>query len=299
MASNNLVSSFRRVNAIPLDAAHDSVVQALREHDKGLLDLQTAIPLLKSQIDALKSATSATTTVVSGGGGGGSTFPNGIGTVNDQTGVTSYATQTTDNGAFIIFSDPSPVAVSLTTALTPPWFCFVENWGGGFVTMTPSSGTISYINNLAAASMTLKTGYLAMVFFDGTDFFAATLPIVPQTFAVVVHEFLTSYDATTGLFTAAQPTANDISNPYVAVTSAYAALATDYRIEATSGTFAITLPDGATVAVGKTYSIKNSGAGTITVATTASQTIDGQLTQALTQWDDLVVYWNGSAWRIE
>lgn len=301
MAGNNLVSSFRRVTAIPTGAVHDTVLQALRDHDKGLLDLQTAIPLLKSQIDALKTATaSTTTTVISGGGGGGSSFPNGIGTLSNQTGLTAYTMQTTDNGALVLFSDASPVAVTLNTAVNPPYFFYAVNWGAGLVTFTPPSPTtISYINNLGAASMTLATGYLTMIVFDGANFWAATLPVVPETFAAVAHEFLNSYSAVTGLFTAAQPTANDIANPYVAVTATYAALTTDYRIEATSGTFTITLPDGTTVAVGKTYSIKNSGTGTITVATTASQTIDGQLTQTLTQWDNLVVYWNGSAWRIE
>lgn len=213
MAGNNLVSSFRRVNAIPGGAAHDTVIQALRDHDKGLLDLQTAIPLLKSQIDALKVGTaSTTTTVISGGGGGGSSFPNGIGTLSNQTGLTAYTMQTTDNGALVLFSDASPVAVSLNTAVNPPYFFYAVNWGAGLVTFTPPTPTtISYINNLGAASMPLETGYLTLVVFDGANFFAATLPVVPVTFAPVAHEFLTGYDQTTGVFSAAQPAFSDLS----------------------------------------------------------------------------------------
>ena len=300
MSSSPLVSSFRKVTAIPADAAHDTVIQALRDHDKGLLDIQTAIPLLKAQIDALKTASStSTTTVISGGGGGGGGSSVGFGTVNNQSGITAYTTQTTDFGTLLILSDASPVAVTLNSFVSPPYSLFAINWGAGLVTFTPQSGTINYIGNLAAASMPLAQGYIAYLVYDGVNWWAETIPVVPLTFAAVAHEWLNSYDATTGLFTATQPTANDISNPYVAVTAAYAALTANYRIEATSGTFTITLPDVATVAVGKAYSIKNSGTGTVTVATTSSQTIDGQLTQALAQWDDLVIYSNGTAWRIE
>lgn len=213
MAGNNLVSSFRRVNAIPGGAAHDTVIQALRDHDKGLLDLQTAIPLLKSQIDALKAgAKSTTTTVISGGGGGGSSFPNGIGTLSNQTGITAYTMQTTDNGALVLFSDASPVAVTLNTAVNPPYFFYAVNWGAGLVTFTPPTPTtISYINNLGAASMPLATGYLAMIVFDGANFWAATLPTVPVSIAKVAHEWLDSYSISTGLFTQSQPAFTDIS----------------------------------------------------------------------------------------
>ena len=68
-----------------------------------------------------------------------------------------------------------------------------------------------------------------------------------------------------------------INFPYRAVTSTYAITAVDYMVDATSGTFTITLPTSVGVA-GKIFEVKNSGAGTITVATTAGQTIDGAAT---------------------
>lgn len=59
---------------------------------------------------------------------------------------------------------------------------------------------------------------------------------------------------------------------YIAQTSTYAITSTDYCIDCTSGTFTVTLPT-AVGRTGKPYSVINSGSGTITLATTSSQTI--------------------------
>lgn len=61
---------------------------------------------------------------------------------------------------------------------------------------------------------------------------------------------------------------------YVAKTGTYAIQATDCIIHCTSGTFTVTLPTASLVS-GRTYIVRNSGAGTITLATTLGQTIDG------------------------
>ena len=58
---------------------------------------------------------------------------------------------------------------------------------------------------------------------------------------------------------------------YIAKTANYTALTTDYTIDCTSGTFTVTLPT-AVGSPGRVYIITNSGAGTITIATTSSQT---------------------------
>jgi len=75
-----------------------------------------------------------------------------------------------------------------------------------------------------------------------------------------------------------------ITLPYKAVTATYAVTSSDYMVDATSGTFTITLPTSVGVA-GKIFEIKNSGTGTITVATTSSQTIDGDATVTLAEGD--------------
>lgn len=59
--------------------------------------------------------------------------------------------------------------------------------------------------------------------------------------------------------------------PYAAKTGTYAILTTDYLINCTSGTFTVTLPTAVGV-TGRSYEIVNSGSGTITIATTSSQT---------------------------
>jgi hypothetical protein len=66
-------------------------------------------------------------------------------------------------------------------------------------------------------------------------------------------------------------TKGSIAFPYVAKTATYSILNSDYTIDCTSGTFTATLPTAVGCA-GRIYVITNSGAGTITIATTSSQT---------------------------
>ena len=174
-----------------------------------------AFALQQAKINSI--TTGNTTTVVEGGGSGGSITPStsSILTVNNQSGATSYATVAGDDGALIVLSDSSPIALSLTPQ-TPPWGCFVANQGAGTATLTPSvSGavtpTISYAGNPGAASMPLLGGYCAIVAYDGANWWAYTEPIVPVTFGAVANEFLTAYNATTGAFSAAQPSFSNIS----------------------------------------------------------------------------------------
>lgn len=85
---------------------------------------------------------------------------------------------------------------------------------------------------------------------------------------------------------------------YAAKTANYTLTATDYLINCTSGTFTATLPSAVTMGAGKTFIIKNSGTGKITIATTSSQTIDGQLYQYLSQWDSITCASDGANWLI-
>lgn len=68
---------------------------------------------------------------------------------------------------------------------------------------------------------------------------------------------------------------------YVAKTANYTLTDIDDVVDCTSGTFALTLPSAA-LNNGKTYYLKNTGAGTITLNTTGGQTIDGNASGALT-----------------
>jgi hypothetical protein len=85
---------------------------------------------------------------------------------------------------------------------------------------------------------------------------------------------------------------------YVAATGTYAIKTTDEMVDCTSGTFTATLPTAVSVS-GKTYTVKNSGTGTITVATTSAQTIDGASTQPLvTQYSAITMVSDGANWKI-
>lgn len=178
-----------------------------------------AFQVQQEKINSLKSGT--VTKVFEDGSGGGSNSSSMALTVNNQSGVTSYATASGDNGALIILSDASPIAVSLT-AQAPPWGCFIANQGSGTATLTPavsgsSTPTISYTGHPGAASMPLLGGYGTLIGFDGSNWWALTMPIVPLSFAVISHQFMNSYDDVTGLFTAAQPAFTDISGTATAV----------------------------------------------------------------------------------
>jgi len=61
---------------------------------------------------------------------------------------------------------------------------------------------------------------------------------------------------------------------YVAKTANYTATISDYLINCTSNSFTVTLPTAVGIQ-GRVYIIKNTGAGTITLATTSGETIDG------------------------
>lgn len=83
--------------------------------------------------------------------------------------------------------------------------------------------------------------------------------------------------------------------PYKPVSATYAVQSTDYTVDCTSGTFTATL-ETAISATGRIHIIKNSGSGTITVATSAAQLIDGAATVTITAHQVLQVQSNGANW---
>jgi hypothetical protein len=159
-----------------MPAHHQQVIHTIFN---ALTDLYGAIPSLKSQITSNKTAiaaaaasintsTSSETVIIS---------TSNIGTVNNQTGVTSYTTLPSDYGTFIIFDDASPVAVTLSglgsgSGISLPWYASFLNFGAGTVTLTPSSGTITYATTLGATSMPVAQGNSAIVVYDGTNYWA-------------------------------------------------------------------------------------------------------------------------------
>lgn len=86
---------------------------------------------------------------------------------------------------------------------------------------------------------------------------------------------------------------------YVAKTGTYTATINDYTIECTANTFTVTLPTAVGI-TGRIYNISNSGAGTITIGTTSSQTfvnvVTTPTTLTLAAVGNVTVQSNGANW---
>jgi hypothetical protein len=97
-------------------------------------------------------------------------------------------------------------------------------------------------------------------------------------------------------------TLNNYTQNLASKTSAYSITTTDYTIlgNASTAAFSVTLPTSVG-ATGRVYVIKkvDSSANAVTVATTSSQTIDGQTTYVLSnQWGGVSVQSDGANWVI-
>lgn len=107
-----------------------------------------------------------------------------------------------------------------------------------------------------------------------------------------------------GTTTAADATSNltvkgSFATAYAAKTTTYPITATDHTLEATSGTFTMTLPLS-TGCVGRQYVITNSGSGVLTLATTSSETFRNvtgtPITLTLNQFSTVTVVSANGAW---
>ena len=87
------------------------------------------------------------------------------------------------------------------------------------------------------------------------------------------------------------------SGGYVAKTALYTATNDDRVIDCTSGTYTITLPTAASQ-TGRTFIIRNSGSGTITIGRTGAETISGATSQTLAGYGSLDVISNGTNWLV-
>lgn len=84
---------------------------------------------------------------------------------------------------------------------------------------------------------------------------------------------------------------------YVQTDALYTMQSDDFCVECTANSFSVILPTAVGI-VGRLFEVKNTGTGTIIIQTTSSQTLDGELTQVLSQWDCITVRSNGSNWII-
>jgi hypothetical protein len=103
-------------------------------------------------------------------------FP-GLGTVNNQLGEPSYTPVQGDAGAKIIAGDSSAVSIYLDSSLASPWFAFVGN---------DSSATVDLVGPVNGLQSIYPGGF-AIVFFDGTDFWAEGVAIATDSSLGVVQ----------------------------------------------------------------------------------------------------------------
>lgn len=161
--------------------------------------------------------------------------------VNAQTGTT-YTAVASDRGQLVSFSNPSPVAVNLTTAgtlsgqLDEMWNANFQNTGTGTVTITPSGGqTID-----GAASFVLKTGDGAHIFSDGTNFYTER-GISSPNFTFVDNETPTPTSPLTAVFTLAHAP-NPASSLQLFLDGVQQIAGTDFTLSSATITFTV-VPD--------------------------------------------------------
>jgi hypothetical protein len=153
------------------DDTHSEVRKALEYTFNGLTVHEQAFAAIKSQLDKVVSKASTVTNTFSGGGGTpGPPTITSLGVVNDQLGVTSYTTQQGDNGAKIIVGDALPVTVILSSAVTIPWFCIIDNDSSAVANLSPSTGSLYGEDSIPPFGF-------GIIFFDGTNFWSGATKI--------------------------------------------------------------------------------------------------------------------------
>ena len=171
--------SMRFPNSLNENSTMGDVAKAMKTAFDGLTVHEQAFANLPSQIatQASASATAAVESIQSesvssvrafNAATGSIIYFPGMGTVNDQLGEVAYRTQTSDAGAKIIVGDSSPVIVTLNASVTLPWFTVIVNDSSANVTLVPDSGAGYH----GASGNILYPGGFAIIFFDGTTFYA-------------------------------------------------------------------------------------------------------------------------------
>lgn len=179
---------------------------------QGIQDLQQAVTALNTKVGTSTTSTSTGSTpeVVNSFAQTVIAASTVIGTVNNQTGVTSYNTLQSDYGAFILFNDASPIAVNLSglstsPAVALPWYTSMINSGTGTVTITPMTGLIE-----GGANFQLHANNAVTIVYDGTNYYVEAPGAQPQNAPFVAHEWLNSFSSITGVFGQSQPLYNDL-----------------------------------------------------------------------------------------
>lgn len=233
MSAVNNVPSFRQTFTLSgkdpeLENAVEFCFNGLVTHEQAFAKIgtsKTAAATSSTTTETVQTSTENTVVITST-----------IGMVNDQTGNTVYATQQSDYGGFILLSDASAIAVTLTqgTQITVPWYTSIINLGAGAATLTPATGQIN-----GAATFVLPGNNAITVAYDGTNFWVEPMSAEPENTPAVVHQWIDSYDSSTGVFGQSQPAYSDISGTPI-LPATIAAVTHFFLTSYTSGTGAFT-----------------------------------------------------------
>lgn len=186
------------------------VFNTLNDHDQAINTMyangtSSTTTTIAETTTATSSSSSSTSSGVTSfnGSTGDITFFSNLGSVDNQTGITSYTTQTTDNGALLIINDSSAVAITLNFNVSAPWYTTIYNMGTGTATLTPSSGNVN-----GTTSVLLYKGSFTLVFFDGANFWATLIPIATTSQFGLVMPDGTTIDISSGIISV--PTATTL-----------------------------------------------------------------------------------------
>jgi len=133
---------------------------------------------------------------------------------------------------------------------------------------------------------------------SSTDITGTPTNAMARSWFDALHAAITGLVGTDGTVATALATLKAPFSAYAAKTATYAVVDADRGkvIDATSGTFSITLLAASTAGAGFTFIVRNSGTGTITIDPDSSETIDGAATRDLTEGQACVMICTGSGW---
>lgn len=178
---------------------------------------------------------------------GGQQINGGLSLTGAASKSVSYASASTDT---VLEATASGITFTLTT--TGSQVLFLVNSSAGNVTLIPSSGTLD-----GFSSVTLSAASSSIVWCDGTNWWTLGSSGMSGGGTFIVRGTLSA--------TGALVTGGEVVFRRVAKTTTYTAATSDFWVEATSGTWTLTL----NVNNGQMIVASNSGSGTITVAPSA------------------------------
>jgi hypothetical protein len=143
-----------------------------------------------------------------------------------------------------------------------------------------------------------STNSVALVTLDGLVLDDSEYSLTSSTLTVTPINGFSSTDQEVLVFQNDVATsATGFTSSFAQKSATYTITATDHIIEATANSFTITLPTAVGIG-GQQFVIKNSGAGVVTVDGDGTETMDGNLTVILNQYEGITVASNGTNWII-